>query len=100
MGFGSGGGGGASISGATDTALNNPNSNEVLTYDGGMSMWKNDPLNNRQLIIRYTGTTWPSRPASAPFGVLFLSTNDPTAPAPADANLQTGDVWRRHPDAE
>lgn len=100
MGFGSTGGGSASIAGATDTTLNNPLSSEVLTYDGGLSMWKNDALADRQLMVRWSGTAWPARPVGASFGVLFLSTNDANAPAPTDANLATGDVWRRHPDAE
>ena len=53
------------------------------------------------IVVRWNSTTdaWPSRPSWAPFGVLFLSTNDATAIAPVDANLQVGDVWRRHPNA-
>lgn len=41
MGFGSGGGSTSSIAGSTDATLNNPTNNEVLTYDGTTSMWKN-----------------------------------------------------------
>jgi len=40
MGFGSGGSN-ASISAATDAALNNPINNEVLTYDSSTSKWTN-----------------------------------------------------------
>ena len=41
MGFGSGGSSTSSIAGASDATLNNPTNNEVLTYDGSTSMWKN-----------------------------------------------------------
>lgn len=57
-------------------------------------------LTNRELLIRWQpGVGWPARPATYPFGALFISTNDPAAPAPSDAALQPGDVWRRHPNA-
>ena len=41
MGFGSGGGGSSSISGASDAALNNPQNSQVLTYDTVSAKWKN-----------------------------------------------------------
>jgi len=41
MGFGSNGNGSASISTASDAALNNPINNDILTYDSGTSKWKN-----------------------------------------------------------
>lgn len=99
MGFGGSGGGSNSVSGATDVALNNPTGSEVLTYDSSSSKWKNS--NTAQTIVRWNSSTdqWAPRPANAPFGVLFISTNDVSATAPSDANLQAGDVWRRHPDA-
>ena len=55
----------------------------------------------RELIIRWDSTSraWPPRPAAYGFGALFLSTNDPTAPAPPASGLLVGDVWRRHPNA-
>lgn len=74
MGFGGGGGGGTSIAGATDTTLNNPISNEVLTYDGTMSMWKNAvqeggaptladlPAGSTLSVIYNAG--WPDRPTA------------------------------------
>lgn len=49
--------------------------------------------------IRWTGTAWPPRPVGAPFGVRFLSTNDPAASAPPALDLQIGDIWTRHPNA-
>jgi hypothetical protein len=51
--------------------------------------------------IRWNAKTksWPARPAAAQFGVVFLSTNDASAPAPRDRHKMVGDVWRRHPDA-
>ncbi len=52
-----------------------------------------------QVTVRWSGSAWGSRPASAPFGVLFLSTNDANATAPSDINLASGDIWRRHPNA-
>lgn len=54
---------------------------------------------NLQTVVRWDGAAWEARPASADFGVLFLSTNDPAATAPDDANLMVGDLWDRHPDA-
>lgn len=53
------------------------------------------------VVVRWNATTrrWAPRPDQAEFGVVFLSTNDPHAPAPAHVNVQAGDLWRRHPDA-
>jgi len=53
------------------------------------------------VVVRWNAKlrTWAARPASAEFGVVFLSTNDPEATPPGDPNVQSGDVWRRHPDA-
>ena len=58
-------------------------------------------LSTLQQICRWdTGTrTWETRDPNALFGVLFLSTNDATAPPPNDPNLRIGDLWRRHPNA-
>ena len=99
MGFGgsgSGGGSGGSIAGGSDVALNNPATDNVLSYDGASAKWKNTTN-----IIRYNTTTntWPARPAGATWGILYLSTNSANAPAPTDANLVAGDRWQRHPDA-
>lgn len=41
MGFGGSGGSTSSIAGASDTTLNNPTNDQVLTYDGPTSMWRN-----------------------------------------------------------
>jgi hypothetical protein len=53
------------------------------------------------VVVRWNSkaSRWASRPAKAEFGVVFLSTNDAAATAPKDPHMQTGDVWRRHPDA-
>jgi hypothetical protein len=54
------------------------------------------------VVVRWNSKirSWARRPAEADFGVVFLSTNDADATPPTDANVQTGDVWRRHPDAD
>jgi hypothetical protein len=54
------------------------------------------------VVVRWNAKirSWAQRPAEADFGVVFLSTNDARATAPTDVNVQTGDVWRRHPDAD
>lgn len=52
-----------------------------------------------QQLVRWTGSAWPARPNGAPFGVVFLSTNDAAATAPPSTGLLVGDVWRKHPDA-
>jgi hypothetical protein len=101
MGFG-GGGGSSSIAGSSDVALNSLANTQVLTYDSPSSKWKNaavPTVANAQVTVRWSGSAWPARPIGSAFGVLFLSTNDASAPAPADVNLLAGDVWRRHPDA-
>lgn len=46
-----------------------------------------------------TSGVWDVRVASDLFGVLFLSTNDPLAPAPNDPSLRVGDRWARHTSA-
>ena len=98
MGFGgsSSGGGSGTIAGNSDVALNNPAADNVLSYDATAGKWK-----NTQTIIRYNSSTnsWPARPATAPWGILYLSTNSAAAPAPSDANLAAGDRWQRHPSA-
>ena len=113
MSFGGGGSGGGSVSGAADVFLSSPTSNQVLTYDGSILKWKNSTvaissvanlqteLDTREVVVRWNANThaWPARPAGASFGVVFLSTNDPNATPPTDANKQVGDLWRRHPDA-
>jgi hypothetical protein len=60
-----------------------------------------DTATTVQVVVRWNDVTdsWPARPVSAPFGVLFLSTNDPTATQPPTTNLLVGDRWIRHPDA-
>jgi hypothetical protein len=102
MGFGGSGGGNSSISGSNDVALSGLANSQVLSYDSATSKWKNLAIpgtTNTQIIVRYSGSAWEARPSSPAFGVLFLSTNSASAPAPNDVNLKAGDVWRRHPDA-
>jgi len=54
------------------------------------------------VVVRWNADMrlWARRPADADFGVVFLSTNDANATPPTDVNVKTGDVWRRHPDAD
>ena len=40
---------------------------------------------------------WSQRPAVPGSRILFVSTDDPTAPQPRDFDLASGDVWWRHP---
>lgn len=80
---------------------------DILMFDNASGEWvsaavkETGALDDREAVVRWdsdTGT-WGTRSLTDPFGVVFLSTNDPDAPAPNDPNLQIGDVWRRHPDA-
>ncbi len=59
------------------------------------------PDRDAPVVVRWNSTTdrWAARPTGAPFGVVFLSTNDAHATAPTDPTNMVGDVWRRHPDA-
>jgi hypothetical protein len=50
-------------------------------------------------LVRWNSVTrtWSPRDPNAEWGVIFLSTNDPTATAPTDPNIKTGDEWVKHP---
>lgn len=103
------------LSGMTDVGLSNVQSNQTLVYDDSSDKWTNTAITPTMvdglqatldtkptttetiLVVRWTGTTWPPRPTEAPFGVMFLSTNDPSAPPPSPEDLHPGDLWRRHP---
>jgi hypothetical protein len=54
---------------------------------------------HRAWVVRWdaAASQWPKRPAGAAYGVIFLSTNDPAAPAPSDPTQMVGDEWHRHP---
>lgn len=56
-------------------------------------------LFGNQIVVRWDGTSWGTRPVGAEWGVTFLSTNDAAAPAPTDISLAIGDIWKRHPNA-
>ncbi len=111
MGFG-GSGGGGSLSGSSDVALNSPANNEVLTYDTSTSKWKNatgavstatqNALNAKAALsysrpeIRATSSTdWQVRASIIPSGytgpVVYESTLYLNHPAPTD--MQNGDTW-------
>lgn len=49
-----------------------------------------------QVGIYYTGTSWPSRPVMDD-PLMWVSTKHAAAPQPTD--MDTGDMWIRHPDA-
>ena len=105
-----------SIASASDAALSNPADDQVLTYSQAAGKWVNQTTtvatvsglqaaldtkaahDETIVTVRWTGSAWPDRPESAPFGVMFLSTNDPEAPAPDSGELQPGDIWQRYPD--
>lgn len=76
MGFG-GSGGGGSVAGSSDVALNGPLNNDVLTYDSASSKWKNAvsvggggavSVQNlpagTTLSLLFAGGVWPARPTS------------------------------------
>lgn len=83
MGFGGSGAGSQSISSSTDVALSNPLNNQVLSFDGTSSKWKNatptaSGVNSPIYVIYYDSTTstWKGQdggavPSSAPIGVLI-----------------------------
>lgn len=72
----------------------------VITHRSG-SGGKDSDDQTQTAVVRWDDRLrrWAQRPPQADFGVVFLSTNDPAAPEPADVNCKAGDVWRRHPDA-
>jgi hypothetical protein len=43
---------------------------------------------------------WSQRPAVRGSLILFISTDDPTAPQPGDFDMASGDVWWRHPSSQ
>lgn len=53
-------------------------------------------LDSKVTEVRYNiATGWPSRPAGAPWGVLWNSANSSTAPDPPTGQLQMGDARRK-----
>lgn len=75
MGFGgSGGGGSSSIATGTDVALNSVQDTQVLTYDGGVGKWVNQPTSYNDL------TDKPTIP------VITASSTAPSSPS-------IGDMW-------
>ncbi len=75
MSFGGGGGGSGSIHTDSDVVLNNPATNDVLTYDAGLGKWKNAAASGgaptyanlpagTTLTVQKTSGTWPARPTS------------------------------------
>ncbi len=67
MGFGGNSGGGGSIAGSSDAAMNNPADNDVLKFDSATSKWKNGPLsaNLAQVptVINHGATASTARPS-------------------------------------
>lgn len=74
MGFGGSGGGSSSIATGTDVALNNVQDTQVLTYDGGVGKWVNQPTSYNDLADK------PTIPRI-------------TASSTAPANPALGDMW-------
>lgn len=79
MGFGSGGGGAASIGTSTDVALSNPANNQVLTYDSGVGKWVNAATS-----VTLSGVV------SGPSGTTVFANG---ASAPADTSNGGGEVY-------
>lgn len=81
MGFSPGAGGGSSIFGSTDVALNNPANNNVLSYDTSLSKWKNNnaltsrsgaqPVGQKELV--YSVTDYGLVPGDIPTNRLLLT---------------------------
>lgn len=104
-----GGGGGGDTTGlaplASPVFTGNPTAPTPTSGDNDTTIantaYVQGEIANRSIIIRWNSVTdtWPPRPAGAPFGVRFISTNDPAATAPTDVNLAAGDLWERHPNA-
>lgn len=88
MGFG-GSGGGGSIAGSSDAALNNPINNHVLTYDSSVSKWKNAAVsssaNPTRVDVLYTSGAYPAQAGSAPTGLKVRHFYGPTP--------YTGPTW-------
>jgi hypothetical protein len=57
-------------------------------------------MSDYMVVVRWNsaGQAWEARPSAEPWGVTFISTNDPAATPPNDANLKVGDIWHAHPD--
>lgn len=107
MGFSGSSGNGGSIAGASDTTLNNPQNNEVLSYNDVTSMWTNAAVNLDlwavPIEIEYDGDDWPERPNTTK-SVTWVSTKHSTAPLPptqptTSTGMAIGDRLIRHPEA-
>jgi len=89
MSFGGGGGGGGQIATASDVALNNPSTGQVLTYNSSLSKWQNQAnvtASSLKAVCVYNGSAYPARPTG--YGsVEFIGPVDPGAAA------QTNDTW-------
>lgn len=86
------------LAGLTDVSTVGVTDGQILVYDFDTGRWVvTDPRGDH--TCRWDGIVWEPRNPAWLYGVLFLSTNDPTAPAPDDPNLKIGDRWGRHPDA-
>lgn len=77
MGFGGSSGGGGTIAGSGDVALNNPNNSEILSYDSAVSKWKNAPasgsstwasITNKPAVIAAGATAAAARTAIGAVG--------------------------------
>lgn len=86
MGFGGSGGGSGSVSGSSDVALSSPVTDQVLTYDGTTSKWK-----NKVASIPPNGVLYSTDPSTRPIAdttkvVIFICATQPTA-------MVNNDVW-------
>ena len=114
MGFGGSGGGSTTIAGASDAALNNPASNDVLTYDAVTSKWKNaiptggsaeppvwqeitDKPDIRVELYYNNGIAgWPARTVPAGYSGWVIWDSSPYSNAPEPPAAQVGDRWRKY----
>lgn len=88
MGFGGSSGGSGSVSGSSDVALSAPATDQVLTYDGTTSKWKNKAAASG---VPANGVLYSTNPDVRPTAdttkvVLFICSTQPTA-------MVNNDVW-------
>lgn len=86
MSFDPGGGG---IANANDVALSNPADKQLLTYNGGIAKWTNQP----PAVSSVAGKTGAVALTAADVGLGNVSNIKVTVASSAPSNPSVGDVW-------